>query len=102
MAYRRVAETPKGVHIGRSAETSFVADPVAASLHGDALLREQVLEAIRAELLRCGSHRQRIPVSKPTVSFANECGPKVASCFGVSRIGSWELLNHRDHSTRTV
>lgn len=45
-----VAKTLDEVHIGRSAETPLVVDPVAASMHGDALLREEALEAIRTQL----------------------------------------------------
>jgi len=45
-----VAKTLDEVRIGRSAETPLVVDPVAASMHGDALLREEALEAIRREL----------------------------------------------------
>lgn len=46
-----VAKTLDDVHIGRNREIPLVVDPVAASMHGDALLREEALEAIRAELL---------------------------------------------------
>ncbi|PRX50303.1 hydroxymethylpyrimidine/phosphomethylpyrimidine kinase [Prauserella shujinwangii] len=45
-----VAKTFEEVHIGRHAEKPLVVDPVAASMHGDALLREEALEAIRSEL----------------------------------------------------
>ncbi|WP_431908428.1 bifunctional hydroxymethylpyrimidine kinase/phosphomethylpyrimidine kinase [Amycolatopsis thermoflava] len=45
-----VAKTLDEVHIGRNADVPFVVDPVAASMHGDALLREEALEAIRTEL----------------------------------------------------
>ncbi|WP_158882135.1 bifunctional hydroxymethylpyrimidine kinase/phosphomethylpyrimidine kinase [Amycolatopsis anabasis] len=45
-----VAKTLDEVHIGRSTDVPFVVDPVAASMHGDALLREEALEAIRTEL----------------------------------------------------
>jgi hydroxymethylpyrimidine/phosphomethylpyrimidine kinase len=45
-----VAKTLDEVHIGRDTEVPFVVDPVAASMHGDALLREEALEAIRTEL----------------------------------------------------
>ncbi|WP_199431398.1 bifunctional hydroxymethylpyrimidine kinase/phosphomethylpyrimidine kinase [Qaidamihabitans albus] len=45
-----VAKTLDEVHIGRHASIPFVVDPVAASMHGDALLREEALEAIRTEL----------------------------------------------------
>jgi hydroxymethylpyrimidine/phosphomethylpyrimidine kinase len=47
---RVVAKTLDEVHIGRHADVPFVVDPVAASMHGDALLREEALEAIRTEL----------------------------------------------------
>lgn len=46
-----VARTLDEVHIGRHTSTPFVVDPVAASMHGDALLREEALEAIRSDLL---------------------------------------------------
>ncbi|MBK1785332.1 bifunctional hydroxymethylpyrimidine kinase/phosphomethylpyrimidine kinase [Prauserella cavernicola] len=45
-----VARTLDEVHIGRDADVPFVVDPVAASMHGDPLLREEALEAIRTEL----------------------------------------------------
>lgn len=45
-----VAKTLDEVHIGRDTGTPFVVDPVAASMHGDPLLREEALEAIRTEL----------------------------------------------------
>ncbi|GAA4537424.1 bifunctional hydroxymethylpyrimidine kinase/phosphomethylpyrimidine kinase [Amycolatopsis samaneae] len=45
-----VAKTLDEVHIGRSTDTPFVVDPVAASMTGHALLREEALEAIRTEL----------------------------------------------------
>jgi hydroxymethylpyrimidine/phosphomethylpyrimidine kinase len=45
-----VAKTLDEVRIGRNADIPFVVDPVAASMHGDALLREEALEAIRTEL----------------------------------------------------
>ncbi|OLT47999.1 bifunctional hydroxymethylpyrimidine kinase/phosphomethylpyrimidine kinase [Saccharomonospora sp. CUA-673] len=45
-----VAKTLDDVHIGRQTDTPFVVDPVAASMHGDPLLREEALEAIRSEL----------------------------------------------------
>ncbi|MBN6034948.1 bifunctional hydroxymethylpyrimidine kinase/phosphomethylpyrimidine kinase [Amycolatopsis sp. 195334CR] len=47
---QEVAKALDEVHIGRHAEIPFVVDPVAASMHGDALLREEALEAIRTEL----------------------------------------------------
>ncbi|TCP56608.1 hydroxymethylpyrimidine/phosphomethylpyrimidine kinase [Tamaricihabitans halophyticus] len=46
-----VAATCRDVGIGRAGQTPLVVDPVAASMHGDALLRAEALEAIRAELL---------------------------------------------------
>lgn len=45
-----VAKTLDEVHIGRNTGTPFVVDPVAASMTGHALLREEALEAIRTEL----------------------------------------------------
>ncbi|MEV6905219.1 bifunctional hydroxymethylpyrimidine kinase/phosphomethylpyrimidine kinase [Amycolatopsis sp. NPDC051372] len=45
-----VARTLDEVHIGRDTDTPFVVDPVAASMTGHALLREEALEAIRTEL----------------------------------------------------
>ncbi|SEP26821.1 bifunctional hydroxymethylpyrimidine kinase/phosphomethylpyrimidine kinase [Amycolatopsis saalfeldensis] len=45
-----VAKTLDEVHIGRDTGTPFVVDPVAASMTGHALLREEALEAIRTEL----------------------------------------------------
>ncbi|GAA3555673.1 bifunctional hydroxymethylpyrimidine kinase/phosphomethylpyrimidine kinase [Amycolatopsis ultiminotia] len=45
-----VAKTLDEVHIGRGTDTPFVVDPVAASMTGHALLREEALEAIRTEL----------------------------------------------------
>ncbi|GAB3579891.1 bifunctional hydroxymethylpyrimidine kinase/phosphomethylpyrimidine kinase [Amycolatopsis endophytica] len=45
-----VASALDEVHIGRDADVPFVVDPVAASMTGDALLREEALEAIRTEL----------------------------------------------------
>ena len=45
-----VAKACDRVHIGRDGQIPFVVDPVAASMHGDALLREEALEAIRTEL----------------------------------------------------
>lgn len=45
-----VAETLDEVHIGLGTDTPFVVDPVAASMTGHALLREEALEAIRTEL----------------------------------------------------
>ncbi|HKN55980.1 MAG TPA: bifunctional hydroxymethylpyrimidine kinase/phosphomethylpyrimidine kinase [Amycolatopsis sp.] len=47
---RAVAKTADEVHIGRDTGTPFVIDPVAASMTGHALLREDALEAIRTEL----------------------------------------------------
>lgn len=50
---RTVAATLDEVGIGQATERQIplVADPVAASMHGDALLREDALDAIRTELL---------------------------------------------------
>lgn len=45
-----IAATLDEVGIGRDQRTPLVIDPVAASMHGDPLLREEALEAIRAEL----------------------------------------------------
>ncbi|MGW4483304.1 bifunctional hydroxymethylpyrimidine kinase/phosphomethylpyrimidine kinase [Amycolatopsis sp. NPDC004368] len=45
-----VAKTLDEVRIGRNTDTPFVVDPVAASMTGHALLREEALEAIRTEL----------------------------------------------------
>ncbi|WP_328604739.1 bifunctional hydroxymethylpyrimidine kinase/phosphomethylpyrimidine kinase [Amycolatopsis sp. NBC_00345] len=47
---RAVAKTLDEVHIGRHTDTPFVVDPVAASMTGHALLREEALDAIRTEL----------------------------------------------------
>ncbi|OLF08618.1 bifunctional hydroxymethylpyrimidine kinase/phosphomethylpyrimidine kinase [Actinophytocola xanthii] len=38
------------VQIGREGTTPFVVDPVAASMHGDQLLRDDALDALRTEL----------------------------------------------------
>ncbi|SFP49355.1 hydroxymethylpyrimidine/phosphomethylpyrimidine kinase [Amycolatopsis arida] len=45
-----VASTLDNVHIGLHGTAPLVVDPVAASMHGDALLRADALEAIRTEL----------------------------------------------------
>ncbi|MQA07368.1 MAG: bifunctional hydroxymethylpyrimidine kinase/phosphomethylpyrimidine kinase [Pseudonocardiaceae bacterium] len=45
-----VASACDDVHIGRSGDAPLVVDPVAASMHGDSLLREEALEAVRSEL----------------------------------------------------
>jgi len=45
-----VAKTLDEVRIGRGTGVPFVVDPVAASMTGDALLREEALEANRTEL----------------------------------------------------
>lgn len=45
-----VAATLDEVGIGAAHRTPLVIDPVAASMHGNALLREEALEAIRTEL----------------------------------------------------
>lgn len=46
-----VAATCDEVHIGQSGRTPLVVDPVAASMHGDPLLRADALDAIRDVLL---------------------------------------------------
>jgi len=45
-----VADTCVDVGIGRSAATPFVVDPVAASMHGDQLLHDNALDALRTKL----------------------------------------------------
>lgn len=45
-----VAAVCDEVGIGRSAVTPFVVDPVAASMHGDQLLADDALDALRTEL----------------------------------------------------
>ena len=45
-----VAAVCDEVGIGRSAATPFVVDPVAASMHGDQLLADDALDALRTEL----------------------------------------------------
>ncbi|MCP2164823.1 bifunctional hydroxymethylpyrimidine kinase/phosphomethylpyrimidine kinase [Goodfellowiella coeruleoviolacea] len=45
-----VAEACRDVGIGGAGPTPFVVDPVAASMHGDPLLRENALDALRTEL----------------------------------------------------
>ena len=45
-----VAEVCDRVGIGRSRPTPFVVDPVAASMHGDQLLHDKALDALRGEL----------------------------------------------------
>lgn len=45
-----VAQACRAVGIGRSAQVPFVVDPVCASMHGDQLLRDDALDALRAEL----------------------------------------------------
>jgi hydroxymethylpyrimidine/phosphomethylpyrimidine kinase len=45
-----VADACDRVHIGRSGTIPFVVDPVAASMHGDQLLTDQALEAVRTLL----------------------------------------------------
>jgi hydroxymethylpyrimidine/phosphomethylpyrimidine kinase len=47
---RAVAAACDRVGIGRDGEIPFVVDPVAASMHGDPLLRDDALHAIRTEL----------------------------------------------------
>lgn len=46
-----VSSTMDEVGIGREQQVPLVVDPVAASMHGDSLLRDEALEAIRTELL---------------------------------------------------
>ena len=45
-----VAKACDRVHIGRDGTIPFVVDPVAASMHGDPLLRDDALAALRTEL----------------------------------------------------
>jgi hydroxymethylpyrimidine/phosphomethylpyrimidine kinase len=45
-----VAKACDKVHIGRDGGVPFVVDPVAASMHGDQLLRDDALDALRTEL----------------------------------------------------
>lgn len=45
-----VAKACDKVHIGRTGRIPFVVDPVAASMHGDQLLRDDALSALRTEL----------------------------------------------------
>ncbi|WP_199441121.1 bifunctional hydroxymethylpyrimidine kinase/phosphomethylpyrimidine kinase [Umezawaea beigongshangensis] len=45
-----VAEACDEVHIGRSGGTPFVVDPVSASMHGDQLLADDALDALRTLL----------------------------------------------------
>ena len=45
-----IAETCDRVGIGRAHPTPFVVDPVAASMHGDQLLHEKALDALRYDL----------------------------------------------------
>lgn len=45
-----VAKACDKVHIGRGGTTPFVVDPVAASMHGDQLLLDNALDALRNEL----------------------------------------------------
>jgi hydroxymethylpyrimidine/phosphomethylpyrimidine kinase len=45
-----VAAACADVHIGRSGSAPFVVDPVAASMHGDQLLRDDALDALRTNL----------------------------------------------------
>jgi hydroxymethylpyrimidine/phosphomethylpyrimidine kinase len=47
---RAVAAACDRVGIGRDGEIPFVVDPVAASMHGDPLLRDDALDAIRTDL----------------------------------------------------
>jgi hydroxymethylpyrimidine/phosphomethylpyrimidine kinase len=45
-----VAKACDKVHIGHNGTAPFVVDPVAASMHGDQLLRDDALDALRTEL----------------------------------------------------
>lgn len=45
-----VAKACDRVHIGRDGTIPFVVDPVAASMHGDPLLRDDAMDAMRDEL----------------------------------------------------
>jgi hydroxymethylpyrimidine/phosphomethylpyrimidine kinase len=45
-----VAKACDKVHIGRDGRVPFVVDPVAASMHGEQLLRDDALDALRAGL----------------------------------------------------
>jgi len=45
-----VAKACDRVHIGRDGTIPFIVDPVAASMHGDPLLRDDAMAAIRTEL----------------------------------------------------
>jgi hydroxymethylpyrimidine/phosphomethylpyrimidine kinase len=45
-----VAKACDRVHIGRDGRIPFVVDPVAASMHGDPLLRDDAMAALRTEL----------------------------------------------------
>ncbi|HEY7591745.1 MAG TPA: bifunctional hydroxymethylpyrimidine kinase/phosphomethylpyrimidine kinase [Actinophytocola sp.] len=45
-----VAKACDKVHIGRDGDVPFVVDPVAASMQGDQLLRDDALDALRTEL----------------------------------------------------
>ena len=45
-----VAKACDKVHIGQDGDVPFVVDPVAASMHGDQLLRDDALDALRTEL----------------------------------------------------
>ena len=45
-----VAKACDKVHIGRDGDVPFVVDPVAASMHGEQLLHDDALDAIRTEL----------------------------------------------------
>lgn len=47
---RAVARACDRVHIGRDGTIPFIVDPVAASMHGDPLLRDDALDALRDEL----------------------------------------------------
>jgi hydroxymethylpyrimidine/phosphomethylpyrimidine kinase len=47
---RAVAAACDEVHIGRDGAVPFIVDPVSASMHGDPLLRDDALTALREEL----------------------------------------------------
>ena len=47
---RAIAKACDRVHIGRDGTIPFVVDPVAASMHGDQLLLDNALDALRTEL----------------------------------------------------
>ncbi|RZS41119.1 hydroxymethylpyrimidine/phosphomethylpyrimidine kinase [Herbihabitans rhizosphaerae] len=45
-----IADACQSVHIGRDGSAPFVVDPVAASMHGDPLMHENALDALRTKL----------------------------------------------------